>query len=364
MRRRLPILLLLIALAAPAAAQAPDMRQLEREIERLRGELVELGAAEQAGEGAAGVQRGRLVELNVRERALKAKIDANRGDLARLLGALQTYQRRPPPPLLVNPRSARDAVRAAILIRAITPRLEARGRAFAVQAEEIAKLRRTAAAASETLFQAESDIADRRAEIERLTTEKSGLERQLYADAGLADPETRALAARAGSVADFVERLDRGKRAAPRNPPAKLLAPVQGTLARRFGDAQEGRERSQRAGAEPRRRPGGLRRPAQGLGPGADPQYRRRPPPGAGRPRRGHGGRGPHGGGRGAGRTHGPWRRRRTGAARALSGGPRRLRSPRSGALVDRRRAKADHGRPATLRRLTGIWREPVRIIR
>jgi septal ring factor EnvC (AmiA/AmiB activator) len=245
MRRRLPILLLLIALAAPAAAQAPDMRQLEREIERLRGELVELGAAEQAGEGAAGVQRGRLVELNVRERALKAKIDANRGDLARLLGALQTYQRRPPPPLLVNPRSARDAVRAAILIRAITPRLEARGRAFAVQAEEIAKLRRTAAAASETLFQAESDIADRRAEIERLTTEKSGLERQLYADAGLADPETRALAARAGSVADFVERLDRGKRAAPRNPPAKLLAPVQGTLARRFGDAQEGRERSQ-----------------------------------------------------------------------------------------------------------------------
>ena len=157
--RRL-LLPLMLALALPAAAQESD---LDRQIEKLRGELVKLGAQEQAGEGTAIGQRARLVALNAQEAALKARIEANRGDLSKLLAALQTYQRRPPPPLLVNPRSARDAVRAAILIRAITPQLEARGRAFAVQAEAIAKVRRSAAAASETLFQAESDIADRRA---------------------------------------------------------------------------------------------------------------------------------------------------------------------------------------------------------
>ena len=131
----------------------------------------------------------------------KARVDANRGELARLLSVLQTYQRRPPPPLLVNPRSARDAVRAAILIRAITPELQARGRAFGAQVEAIAKVRRTAASASETLFQAESDIADRRAQIDRLTAQKQALEQRFYADSGAPDPATRARAAQAVSGA-------------------------------------------------------------------------------------------------------------------------------------------------------------------
>jgi septal ring factor EnvC (AmiA/AmiB activator) len=175
--RRLPLLFLCcLALAGPASGASEDTRKIDQEIERLRKELVGLGQAEQSGEGAAERQRAQLIELNAREAAVKARIDANRGELAKLLGALQTYQRRPPPPLLVNPRSARDAVRAAILIRAVTPELQARGKTFAVQAEAIARLRRAAASASETLFQAESDIADHRADIDRLLSQKQMLE--------------------------------------------------------------------------------------------------------------------------------------------------------------------------------------------
>ena len=241
--RRL-LLPLMLALALPAAAQESD---LDRQIEKLRGELVKLGAQEQAGEGTAIGQRARLVALNAQEAALKARIEANRGDLSKLLAALQTYQRRPPPPLLVNPRSARDAVRAAILIRAITPQLEARGRAFAVQAEAIAKVRRSAAAASETLFQAESDIADRRAEIDRLTAQKLGLEQQAYSDSGAPDSETRAVAARAGSVEELVQSLPTHPQATPLPPtaPDRLAMPIQGVLVRRFGEPVRGQERSQ-----------------------------------------------------------------------------------------------------------------------
>jgi septal ring factor EnvC (AmiA/AmiB activator) len=249
MRRVLPLLAIL-ALTPPAAAQAPaDPHAVDAEIEKLRGELVKLGAAEQAGEGNAIEQRARLLELNNQELALKARIGANRGDLAKLLAALQTYQRRPPPPLLVNPRSARDAVRAAILIRAVAPALEARGKAFAVQAEAIAKVRRTAAAASETLFQAESDIADRRGEIDRLTAQKRGLEREVYADNGAPDPETKALAARAGSVEELMQGLappaHPGLQPAPAAPPDRLSLPVQGVLVRRFGEPTKGQERSE-----------------------------------------------------------------------------------------------------------------------
>lgn len=240
MRRRLPLLLCCIALAGPAAGQ--DAHDIDRQIEKLRRELVGLGQAEQAGEGAAERQRAQLMELNAREAQIKSRIDANRGSLAKLLGALQTYQRRPPPPLLVNPRSARDAVRAAILIKAATPELQARGRAFAAQAEAIAKLRRSAAAASETLFQAESDVADHRADIDRLLSQKQALEGQLPSTD---DPEARALAARVGSVEEFVQGLSARPKAAPAATPARLAAPVQGQLLRRFGDEGGGPERAE-----------------------------------------------------------------------------------------------------------------------
>lgn len=242
MRRRLPILLSCLALAGPALGASEDARRIDREIERLRGELVKLGAAERSGQGAAERQRARLMELNAREAALKARIDANRGDLAKLLGALQNHQRRPPPPLLVNPRSARDAVRAAILIRAVTPQLEARGRDFAAQAEAIARLRRTAAAASESLFEAESDIADHRADIDRLLAEKRGLEQRAYP---VGDPRAQALAARAGSVGELVRGLSQAPSAAPSQAPLRLAAPVQGELVRRFGDRRGRPERTE-----------------------------------------------------------------------------------------------------------------------
>lgn len=236
MRRVLPLLILL--LATPAASQ--DARQIDKELERLRSELVNLGSAEQSREGEAIRQRAALAELNAREAAIRSKVDANRDSLARLLAALQTYQRRPPPPLLVNPRSARDAVRAAILIKAVTPELRARGKVFAKEAEAIAKVRRSAAAASETLFQAESDIADHRADIDRLLTQKHELESGLPSTD---DPAARALAARAGSVGELVGGLS--GRGAPTTAPTRVIAPVQGPLIRRFGDRTSGRQRNE-----------------------------------------------------------------------------------------------------------------------
>jgi septal ring factor EnvC (AmiA/AmiB activator) len=137
------------------------------------------------------------------------------------------YQRNPPPALLVSPRSARDAVRAAILIRALTPALEARGKAFAAEAHRLAELRRGAATASEALFQSESEVADRRARIDDLLIEKSGLEGPAAADPALAR------VARTGGVDELVRALP--GRAGPNGPPDRLLSPLQGDPIRRQG---------------------------------------------------------------------------------------------------------------------------------
>ena len=239
----------LVLAAAPASGQAlrgeqPNARRdlhraqaqvLGREVDDLRRRLVQLGGAQSVDEGEALRQRARLERLQRQEEALKQDIGANRSRLSRLLGALQLYQRDPPPPLFVHARSARNAARAAVLMKVVTPELNRRGRSLSARAEAIRKVRRQVAEASELLFLTESELADRRAEIETLIAQKSSLERRLLGDAREAEAAANEIAARASSLGDLVTDLSALDRS-PRPAAAMTLAPpVQGRLLRTFG---------------------------------------------------------------------------------------------------------------------------------
>ena len=82
------------------------------------------------------------------------------GQLARLLSVLEQLKRDPPPALLVSPRDAKDAVRAAILVKAMTPGLQARASGYAHEAGEMMRQRRLAAVESEALFTNDSERAE------------------------------------------------------------------------------------------------------------------------------------------------------------------------------------------------------------
>ena len=184
-----------LALAAPAPA-----RQAAPSAARLRAEAADL-SVEAAKDGLdIAAQRQRLAQLAGREGAMTRDLGTARARLSRLLGALQLFRRDPPPALLVRSSDARDAVRAAILIRAMTPELQSRSEALAARTREISGLRRQAAAASEDLFTAESRAAERRNRIVNVLSEA----------AVLAPPQGEAM------------------------PP--LLPPAKGTLTRRFGE--------------------------------------------------------------------------------------------------------------------------------
>jgi len=243
MRRRfaLPLVIALAAVAVGSAAQepadappaqpqvvriAPSAGQAEarKQIDGLRAELQRLASRQAQSSRDVASARTRLDTLNVRETALTAELGRDRNRLARLLGALQLFRRQPPPALLVSPRDARDAVRAAILIRAMTPALEARARGYATEAREIAALRRQAAAANADLFTAESLAADRWSDVEKLLREQAEIEKRYSDEAFLAG---RA----AGSPGQFADSFPRETGAD--NGPGKLLRPV-GSLVRRF----------------------------------------------------------------------------------------------------------------------------------
>ena len=215
-------------------------------IARLRDQLVSLGRLESQGQRSAGGARTALGRLNLQEAELKDQMGHNQQSLAKLLGALQMYARNPPPPLLVDARSARDAVRAAILMKAITPALEDRARTFAAQSEALKRVRRQADVQNGVLVEAESAVAEREAQITDLIAQKQALERQLYADAGSAQADVQRLAARARSLGELVHSLDlRDGAAGPGDAsPVRLVPPVQGPPAYGFGQSAGDPERA------------------------------------------------------------------------------------------------------------------------
>src|SRR3954469_21178771 len=117
-------------------------------------------AALAAGVVAVAATQERLARLNVEETQLSAEQAHNMGQLARLLSVLEQLRRDPPPALLVSPQDAKDAVRAAILVKAMTPELQGRAQGYASAAGEMMRQRRLAAVQSEALFTTESLAAE------------------------------------------------------------------------------------------------------------------------------------------------------------------------------------------------------------
>jgi len=160
---------------------------------------------------AARKPAGSLARLNLRETELTAEQSRNISQLSRLLSIVEQLRRDPPPALLVSPDDARDAARAAMLVRAMTPELQKRAQAYAHEASEMMRRRRLATVASEALFTSESERA-----------EETPL-------------ETRGGANMLGVRAAFV---------GPVSAPERLTPPVPGQPTRRFGERAPGGGRS------------------------------------------------------------------------------------------------------------------------
>lgn len=223
----------------PPLASPGEEARLDRELADLRAELVRLGRAQAAGEDEAAVRRARLRVLDVREDRLRAEMGGNRARLVRLLGALQLYQRDPPPPLFVHAGRARDAARAAVLMKTVAPELQSRGEVMSRRAEALRRIRRDLTLANEDLMVAESELAERRAEIDRLQMEQAGLENRLP-EVLEAEARARALAESAGSMGELVGGLRGALGSSPAAVRLALRPPVQGDLVRRFGQRPQG----------------------------------------------------------------------------------------------------------------------------
>jgi len=165
--------------------------------------LLPIGLTALLAGGVALAESGqRLARLNLQETQLSAEQAHNMSQLSRLLSVLEELKRDPPPALLVSPKDAKDAVRAAILVKAMAPELEARARGYAQSAGDMARQRRLAAVESEALFTRDSQAAE-------------------------ATPEPKS--------AELPLRGPAAEESGPTRAPATLLRPTPGEVIRRFG---------------------------------------------------------------------------------------------------------------------------------
>ena len=198
---------------APTTASRSPARHWEAD-RRWRVGLIAaaLAGAALAGAAWAAKDSGQLERLNLRETELTAEQSRNMSQLARLLSIVEQLRRDPPPALLVSPDDARDAARAAMLVRAMAPELQQRARSYAQETGEMMRRRRLAAVASEALFTTESERAEAAPLAEPGPGQGGGSGRVVFTG--------------------------------PVTPPERLFAPVSGPLTRRFGERAPGGGRS------------------------------------------------------------------------------------------------------------------------
>jgi septal ring factor EnvC (AmiA/AmiB activator) len=241
------------------AALAAREAALQKEIEALRGQLVAAAAAARARELAVVEHGESLARLEAEEQEKVVALNARRRQLSDLLMALARHARRPPEAMVAMPSSPEDTIRAALLLAAAVPELEAEASSLRTEIESLDAVRRAGADTREQLERESQQLARDRGRLEGLVSQKSSLQNQTQAERRKAQADGDRLAREARDIKELMERVEAERQtratetatrraphpAAPR-PGTELAAlpraipPVSGPIVAAFGARSDG----------------------------------------------------------------------------------------------------------------------------
>ncbi|MEO1309488.1 MAG: peptidoglycan DD-metalloendopeptidase family protein [Pseudomonadota bacterium] len=287
---------LALSAAAPAAAQEIDPGELEAlqesiEARRAESERLAAEAAEKAEEAALlkseviaaanalTAQEAAVAEVEARlqgilsqEKDAERDLAARRAAYSDVLSALQALEMSRPPAIAVRPDDAAEAARIGLLLAEAAPVLAERAEALKLALDRLRALEKAARAEQEALQTAQVELSSRRDALDALLQRKVAERDAASRLAEETQAEISRLAARASTLSELVERLERVKRAvtprvkptareprtvdvSPRRKPAPLAAftpetrfvdargrlptPVSGRLVARFGERRD-----------------------------------------------------------------------------------------------------------------------------
>ena len=209
---------------------------LQKEIDGLRGQLVEAAATARLHEQSVIQHRQTLARLETEEKGKVDALDGRRRQLSSLLMALARHAQRPPEALVALPTSPEDTIRAALLLAAAVPELEAEASSLKSDIDDLDTVRRAEAQTRQGLEKESQELARDRSRLEALVAQRSNLQQQTQAERRKAQAEADRLAHEAKDIKELMERLenDRAQRVAEANkrkPPSVVAtAPAPGPL--------------------------------------------------------------------------------------------------------------------------------------
>jgi len=207
------------ALREEAEARRLEAEAASAEIALLQRRLAAAGDEVRARESEAETAVRRLEALEAERAELGRRLSEDRAGLARVLAALQRIAIADPPALAVTPDDAAEAARAAGLLAALAPQLEARATALRTRLAEIETLELRLAAQAETVGEAREALSQTRAEVDALIAQRRDAERRLRAEADDLSARASRIAREAGSLRDLLADIRRFAAAEPRLAP-------------------------------------------------------------------------------------------------------------------------------------------------
>ncbi|MCC6920107.1 MAG: peptidoglycan DD-metalloendopeptidase family protein [Alphaproteobacteria bacterium] len=234
------------------------------ELSQLQAEAASLASQIQTAERSLTQAERRIGELDTREKTLSADLEKRRAGMGPLLAALQRLTRDPPPALAVSPDDASKAARGAMLIAAVTEKLNVEAQKIAATLKELGETRAALVVERDAARTQEAALTQRTGELKGLVAKRQALVQELDDGVTAAEGRIAALQARAADMTDLMAWLDeppkprdragataeeansapvmvasRGAKVAFTTRRGKLPWPAMGDIARRFGEAED-----------------------------------------------------------------------------------------------------------------------------
>jgi len=199
-----------------------QQKKIVGEISNLQDDLVKASGQARGFERAETKARAGLADLTTQEANLKAKILSDRAALGDILAAVQRIDKSPPPALLVHPKNATDAARAAHLLAYLSQSLHEKSALLQDQLAELQGLRTQMNEKRSEIATHTKAVNVRLSNIKSIMSDKSKLNDQLDKDRKTKIKEANRLAKEAKNLRDLIARFeDNAEAILPRLKPSR-----------------------------------------------------------------------------------------------------------------------------------------------
>ena len=212
--------------AAVAKLQALESAEtvVKTDLSSLETDLISAAMESRRREEQATASELRLIDLNTRLAKARDELALSERALEDLIATLATSSRHPPPALVVSPDEANRAIRSAIIMGDVAPRLNEMTINLAKEIEELRRLEADVRKENARLDAAEATLALKQVEIEQMAAQKRANFENVSDEAERLRKRVGEIAQEAETLKELLAALEDTAPRAPRMKPEIVLA--------------------------------------------------------------------------------------------------------------------------------------------